>query len=284
MKTKLTRTASIIGLVLGLGAAGPARGDTAAAAPQEKSLKGVVAAVSQPDKTIRVKNFWHTRTMNLADDCKVVFQDKPAASPADLRPGQQVEVRFEDAQGVLVAREIMQKNQTYRGYIASIDPAKRVLVVRHRMLDKTFRIADDCRVVLRDEKAGAPGELQPGQSVMLVFETPDGVATAREITQHSKTFNGSLTAIDLNERTLKARAFLGSRKFSLSSGCRIVIEGKPDGELRDLRIGDRVVFNYEDVNGVLVADRVGRETGTATEDTQAAKSSEYSSSRPAIAP
>lgn len=277
MKTKLTGMA-LIGLLLGSGSTRLALADSTAAAPHEKSLKGMVVSLNQNDRTVRVKGLLRTRLMNIANDCQVSLEGQPA-TPADLRPGQKVDIRYENARGVLVAHRIAQMNQTFEGYIRSIDPGSHKITVRHRMLDKDFRIADDCRVMLGDEKSGALGDLKVGHRVVLVYETPETGALMRQVTLDGKTFNGTLTAIDVNERTLKARTLLGSKKFSLARDCRIVIDGRTDSALRDLRIGDPVVLNYEDVNGVLVASRVGRGTSSASENPSVAKSSEYSSSR-----
>jgi predicted RNA-binding protein len=276
--------ALLIGWLSSSGSAQMARAETAATAPHEKSMKGKVVAVNQVDKSVQVKGFLHTKRFNMANDCQVIFADKPAPAPAALRPGQKVEVKYENAQGVLVARRIVQHNQTYEGYIRSIDSTQHVLTVRRRMLDKDFRIANDCRVQLGDDRSGGLADLRPGHHITLVYETPDGSETVRQISLIGRTFNGTITAIDLNEQTLKARAFMGSKKFNLASNCRIVIDGKTDAALRDLRIGDRVAFNYEDVGGVLVANRVGRDSGAPTENVQAAKNAEFPNSRPLPTP
>jgi Cu/Ag efflux protein CusF len=284
MKTKLTGMALLIGWLSSPGSAPLAWAETAASAPHEKSLKGEVVAVNPIDKSVQVKGFLSTKRFNMANDCQVIFADKPAPAPAALRPGQEVEVKYENAQGVLVAHRIVQHNQTYEGYVRSIDPTQHVLTVRRRMLDKDFRIANDCRVLLGDDKSGELADLRPGHHVKLVYETPDGSPTVRHVSLVGRTFNGTITAIDLNEQTLKAKAFLGSKKFNLANNCRIVIDGKTDAALRDLRIGDRVAFNYEDVGGVLVANRVGRESGATPENIQAAKTAEFPNSRPLPTP
>ena len=64
---------------------------------------------------------------------------------------------------------------------------------------------------------------------------PNDRATAREIAQTSATFTGKLTAIDLGQKTLKARSLLDTKKFNVGDDCAIVANGKPDGKLSDLR-------------------------------------------------
>jgi hypothetical protein len=62
------------------------------------------------------------------------------------------------------------------------------------------------------------------------------------------------------------------KKFKLADECQIVVEGKSDAGLGGLRIGDQVAFSYEDADGVLVANRIGRDSiPPDTETAQAAK-------------
>jgi Cu/Ag efflux protein CusF len=90
----------------------------------------------------------------------------------------------------------------------------------------------------------------------VTYETPEGDATARQIAQTSATFTGSLTAIDLNERTIKAKQAFGTKKFNLADNCSIVVNGNADAKLRDLKPGDDLVFSYDVVNGVNVVNRI----------------------------
>jgi Cu/Ag efflux protein CusF len=262
MKAILTRKMMILGLALGLGVAGQVFGDTPAGASKEaatskeKTVKGVATSIDPAEKTVSVRNFWGTKRLNVADDCKVSLQDKTQASLPDLHPGQRVEINYEEAQGVLVAHQIAQRNVTFTGHVKALDPEKHSLTLRGHTLDKTFVIADDCKVVLRDEKTGALANLQPGHRVTVVYETPNGTATVRQIAQTSETFSGALTAIDLNDRTLKAKAFLNGKKFNVANDCAIVISGKPDARLSDLKLGDKLVFSYDDVNGVNIVNRI----------------------------
>ena len=105
----------------GLGKSRPSGNDSCNAAQKEKPSTGNVIAVDAPDKTISVKGLFFTRNFNTATDCKVSFQDKPDASLAELRPGQKVDVRYEDNNGVLIARQIAQHDLIFAGHITAID-------------------------------------------------------------------------------------------------------------------------------------------------------------------
>jgi Cu/Ag efflux protein CusF len=94
--------------------------------------------------------------------------------------------------------------------------------------------------------------------VSVIYEIPNGTRTAREIDQTSATFVGSLTAIDLNARTLKAKHAFGTKKFNLADDCTIAVNGKTGAQLRDLKPGDNLAFSYDVVNGVNVVNRIAQ--------------------------
>jgi hypothetical protein len=278
MKNKSMCNTLIPGTLLGLAFILPCLSASPVFAAPDRQFSGRIAAVNQNEKTILVESFWKTRSMNLADDCRIVVADEPRVSPVELREGQRVDVLYEDAQGVLIVHRITQQPETLSGVVESIEPDKRLITVRRRLLDKEFQIADTCTVVSPDNKTGRLADVRPGFRVTVTYEIPKGSETVFQIQLTSRTFTGSLTAIDLNERTLKAKAFGGTRKFNLNDDCRIVLGAASDGELGDLRIGDKVAFSYEEINGVLVANRVGRENGAdASEGAQGGKNTDDSS-------
>ena len=105
--------------------------------------------------------------------------------------------------------------------------------------------------------------IQPGDHVAVTYEMPGGKPSAREIALTSIVFTGTLTAIDLGEKTVKASALFGSLKFNVADDCVIVINGKTDGQLSDLKPNDKLVFNYDEINGINVVDRIAPATAEA---------------------
>ncbi len=235
----------------------PTRADeSAATAKPERHCTGIVWSVDPAEHMVSVKELLRTRRFNLGNNCTYMFSDKSTGSAADLRPGQKVRVRYQAAQGVLVADQLTQEPMRFVGVVGSVNPAAHTLVIRRRLVDKTFQLGGDCAVVLHNDKTGTLTDVRPGERVTVTYETPKGTATAREIAQTSATFTGALTAIDLSDRTVKAKTMLGTRMFNLASGCSIVLDGKTDGHMRDLRPGQTVTISYDDVNGVSVANRL----------------------------
>jgi hypothetical protein len=260
MMTTWMRTAATLSLLLSLAGAHAAVGADSASPKTQASYKGTVIAIDRKEHSLSVHSFWSTKMFNAADDCRLSVEDKPEASWNDLRPGQRVEVGYQDAQGVLVARAIDQEDVGFPGHITAMNPEERKLTIKGRQFAKQFIIPDDCQVVLKDDKEGPVKDLKIGQFVNVIYEDPpNGSPTARRIEQESDTFVGKVRAIDAEANMIKAKRFLREKKFHLAKGCQIVVNGQPGGELSDLRIGDEIAVNFEDEHGVLVANRIGRE-------------------------
>lgn len=276
MKTILTRSALALSVATILGLVGTSRSFADDSRPASKEnedvYKGTITAIDRLDKTVSVKGFLFSKTFNTAEPCKVSLEDQPVASLSDLHPGQKVDVHYQDVQGVLVAGQIVQHDQMLTGYIAAIDPGKRTFVVKGSGGKQDFTAPENCSVVLKDDKVGTLENLKVGHHVNVAYEPADGAWTAHKIEQKAEKFVGTIQAIDGETRTVKAKSFLAQKKFNLADSCRIVVPDKPDARLRDLRIGDRVEFSYEEADGVLVANRVGRDAhASETEGTETAK-------------
>jgi Cu/Ag efflux protein CusF len=246
-----------LGVVFGLGWAKVAVADDSATTAKEATFKGVVASVDHQNKMVWVHHIWGTKRFNIADDCSIAFQDKPTASVADLRQGQELQVSYQKAQGVLVAHHIQQYDLKFTGRVLAFDSAEHSLILRHHALDKPFRIPADCVVMLHGGKEGTLADVQPGHLATVTFEVPEGHATAREIAQTSETFTGELTAVDLEHRTVRAKGLSSEKTFTLAGDCSIVLANKPGAKLRDLKLGDKLAFSYDDVSGVDIVNRIG---------------------------
>lgn len=239
----------------------PAAATTPAPAQREvSSYTGTVAAVDPNEHVLSVKGWLSNKSFNLGGSCAFVVLDKPAATAADLRPGEKVLVTYQNVQGVRIATRVVQQPMQYTGMVKTVDANKRTLTLRRSPGEKQLQLAGDCKIVLRDEKSGAFGDIRPGDHVTVTYETPGGKAVARQIAQTSQEFTGTLTAIDLGEKTLKAKSFFDSKKFNVANNCAIVINGKPEGRLSDLRPDARLVFSYDEISGVNVVNRIAPAT------------------------
>ena len=244
--------------LLTLGPAATASADsTAPVAKPDQSYTGTVVAVDLQEHILNVRGFLFGKTFNLGEQCTYLLPNQVAGSLADLRPGEKIQVRYQNAHGVLVADRIAQVPMRYEGMVKAIDPVNRTLTVHVRALDRNFQIARACRVVLRNNQSGQLTDIQPGDHVTVTYETPGDHATARQIAQTSQTFTGALIALDLGERTVKASGALITKKFNLADHCAIVINGKLDGRLEDLKPNEKLELTYDAINGVNIVNRIG---------------------------
>jgi len=241
----------------------PATTDTAAK-PEISTYTGTVAAVDPKEQVLSVKGWMMSKSFNLGGSCVYTLLEKPAATAADLRPGEKVVVSYQNVHGVLIACRVEQQPMQYEGMVKAIDPEKHTLTLSRSPGEKKLQVADGCKIVLRDQRNGTVADIRTGDHITVTYETPDGKAVARQIAQTSQEFAGTLTAIDLGEKTLKAKSFFDTKKFNVANNCAIVINGKPNGRLSDLRTDARFVFSYDEISGVNVVNRIAPATEAAT--------------------
>jgi len=221
-----------------------------------KCYTGQVVSVDPKENTLKVKGIVRSKTFNLGAACSFILPNASAGTVNDIHPGEKVTVSYQNAHDVLIAGRVQQQLMRFEGMVTAIDPDQRTLTLHRSLLDKQFQIADACNIVLHDEKPGTFGDVHPGSHVTVTYETPAGMPTVREITKSSLEFTGTLTAIDLGEKTVKASALLGSMKFNVAGNCAIMINGRTNGRLGDLKPYDKLVFSYDEINGINVVNRI----------------------------
>jgi hypothetical protein len=258
MKTNILRTGpAICASVLMMGALPSLADQAAMAAKPDKTWAGTVSAVNDTERTLEVKGLMLGKKFNLGMGCKYALLDKPAGDIGDLQPGQRVLVSYQDSHGVLVADSIKEEPLTCEGTVMAIDHTKHTVTVHHFWGDRTFQLPEECAVMLHGGKSGTLADIRAGDYVTVSYEKPDHTPTALEIARTGEIFTGEVTAIDMTDKTVKARAMYGSKTFHLADGCAIMINGQPTGRLNDLRLGERVTFTYNDIKGVDIVNRIG---------------------------
>lgn len=269
MKTLKLKNWLAGGLVLVMAMASSALADQPASAvtvskPEISTYTGTVASVDPQEQVLDMKGWMMHKSFNLGGDCTYVLLEKPSATAADLRPGEKVVVSYQNVRGIVIATHVEQQPMQFTGMVKAIDADKHTLTLRRSPWEKRLQIAGDCKIVLRYEKAGTLADIRPGNHVTVTYETPDGKLEARQITQTSQEFTGTLTAIDLGEKTLKAKSFFDTKKFNVADNCAVVINGKPNGRLSDLRPDARFIFSYDEISGVNVVNRIAPTTDAST--------------------
>ena len=226
-------------------------------AKPDKTYTGTVVSVDPKESQLDVNGFLFShKQFNLGDTCTYMIVGQASGAVDDLRPGQRVTVGYQDANGVLVADRVTQQPLRDEGMVKAIDAKAQTLTLHAGMIDKTFQLPPDCAVSLRGDKTGTLGDIQAGDHVTVTYEVPEGKATVREVAQTSATFTGDLTAIDLDQKTIKAKATFSVKKFNVGDDCAIMVNGRPDGKMTDLRPGESLAISYDKVNGVNIVNRI----------------------------
>jgi len=236
----------------------------------EKTYTGMVRAVDLKAHTLEAKGIMlFGKKFHLGAACVYTLLDNASGTENDLHPGQKILVSYQNADGVLVADRVEQQPLRFEGWVKAVDPNAHTVTLHSGGFgrDKQFQFAGDCQVTLRGGKAGTLADIQAGNYVTLIYETPPGLPTVQRIAQTSEKFTGSLTAIDLGEKTLKARMLFDTKDFNVGDHCVIVINGKDDGQLSDLKPDDELVFTYDEINGVNVVNRIELAKDSANTDT-----------------
>lgn len=253
--------------VLTLTAFTAAADQAATAAQTDKNYTGTVISVNPNGSTLKVKGLLFSKNFNLGKNCSYALWNKPAGAVTDLRAGEKVKVAYQDVSGVLVVDRIQQEPLTDQGMVKSVDLAAHTLTLRSGWRNKTIQIPDSCLVTLSGDKSGSLVDVQPGYYVTVTYELPNDKPVAREIEQTGTTFTGELRAVNLEDQTVIAKSLFGIDTLHLAENCAIVINGKPNGHLSDLKLGDRMAFNYEDVNGVKIVNSIEDEPMTRESET-----------------
>jgi len=172
-----------------------------------------------------------------------------------------VKVHYQNVRGVRVAHRIDQEDIVFGGHVTAINPEERIIIVqRWPLIDRSFVMAEDCAVVLANDEAGSLDDLAIGHSVNIIYEPWEDRRLTHRIEREGVAFAGTIQSVNAEARSVEVNGPEGAKKFILADDCKIVIGGKAKGDLDDLHAGAEATFNYEDANGVLVANRLELES------------------------
>lgn len=248
----------------------------AAAKVNDGTWTGTLTAVSEVNKSFTGEHGLFTKTFKLGENCSISTLEKKKAALGDLRPGEKVTIHYHRAEGVLIANRIAERPLRYTGTVHSVDQKAGILTMEEAPLyrpfrgPRTFRIASDCKLFIRNEHGAKLADLRPGDRISVLYGLPGGSAVAYRIKDSSLAVVGKMEAIDMSTRTVRAKDAWGEKRFAVGKHCQIMLSDHKVGSLKDLVAGHTYQFTYEDVNGVNVLDRVAPAQGATPARTAAA--------------
>ncbi len=260
--------ALLVAVPLGLKA-----GEQTSSMNNEQSCTGTLTALNPQDNTMAVRPpLWFARTFHIGQKCAVSSLDKSSAVLSDLRPGEKVEIRYQNVQGVLVADRITERALRYDGTVRDVNQKDGTVTMAQAPLYAPFRApqvfhtAANCGIVMPDGRSGALAQLNSGDRITVLYDLPGSSSVAYRITDRSLTAVAVVDSIDPTDRTLQAKEKTGDVRFDLANDCQILLkgEGEKPGELKDLALGQPYKLTYERVNGVDVLERIAPPGATQT--------------------
>ncbi len=222
----------------------------------EQKASGTLLSVNEKDRTVAIEGIFFQKSYNLADNCRIIIPDKTETKISDLRPGHRVEINYRSIDGVLVVNRLRQDNLVMIGSVETIQLDKRTLALSVGTRVRVFNIADTCRFFARGKEQGKLEDLKPNQKINVSYEVERENLVAYKIELRSERFSGLLDAVDVTSRTVKAKYLMTTKRFNLAEDCEIIINGRKGGKLTELKLGSGVEINYENIDGVYVAQRI----------------------------
>jgi hypothetical protein len=240
---------------------------------------GIITAIDLKDHMLDVKN----KKFNLSDTCTCTIVGKDNGSLDDLRQGQRVvvsyhhitnavavdrtqqELRTSDLRSggqriqinnyfytndLLVADHVQQELMTCNAIVRTNDLTEHTLTLRFVLLNQAFQVPDDCKVTLHDGRSGSIADIQSGNYVEVTYETPGDADVAHEIVQTNTTFMGKLMTVNPTNRTITAATLFDTRELHPADDCVIILSGKTNAQLSDLKLYGKFVFSYNYIDGV----------------------------------
>jgi hypothetical protein len=237
-------------------ASGTDRLEAESEAKSTDHYSGTVRGLDISQRSLRVKGFWSTRTFELAETCRVSLEDQPEASLDDLALGHRVDVDYRNHDGVRVATRVTQRNLEFEGHVSALDETAGTFRVKRGLVSRRFSAAMEPGAEQADASEGGTQDLELGEKIRVIYLAEDGVNRVQRIERRGLEFKGRVESLDSRAGAIGAGSLLAHRRFRLGDDCQIVVRGELGAELEDLRIGQTVTIRYEDVEGVLVANRI----------------------------
>lgn len=148
---------------------------------QNQTLTGAVLAVDLNDRTFRVKDGWFSKQFNAGPDCRLILRDGSVHTFKDLEIGERVTVKYVTPESGNLAQEIKHKSLVYNGKVDALDARTDTIRAGDLLSEHTFRLGDDCQIVVNGKLGGELSDLRIGDHLNFHYENVDGVYVANRI-------------------------------------------------------------------------------------------------------
>ncbi len=149
----------------------------------EKALfyDGTISAVDPKAGTVTMTEsplaepFHAPKTFRVTDTSKVFLSNGRSGAIANLQPGDRITVSYENPGGSPAAYRIRERTTSCIGTIDVIDSSARMVEVKDSSGQQKFQLADQCQILLPDQKNGRLQDVTIGQKYRLTYEQVNGI-------------------------------------------------------------------------------------------------------------
>ena len=145
------------------------------------SFSGHITRIHPDRRTMTVKKGLFKKDFVVDSECVVVQGRDNPWTFSDLKLGHPVTVTYLNAGSTNVAAKIRQAHEAFRGTLEAMDADARVIRAQHLLSERKFTLSDDCPILIGDRTDGSMKELQLGDTLLVHYETIDGVMVAHRI-------------------------------------------------------------------------------------------------------
>jgi hypothetical protein len=135
---------------------------------------GALTLAAAPLHRLRLEH----RVFHTAGDCKIVLWNGKSGTLADVRPGDRVTVVYDVPDSMPTAYRINDGSLIFTGKLEAADLSERTV----RVSEKTFSLADGCRIVTRGQDNAPMAALRLGHDYTFTFHELNGVNVADRVT------------------------------------------------------------------------------------------------------
>ena len=149
------------------------------AGKEEAEIEGVVVGVDGNEIVIETER-GRRLTLTINDRTRIELDEDFPGTPADIREGQEVEVKFDPYRRVAFKIDVEEKEAEIEGVVVGVD-ADEITIESEGGRRLTLTINDRTRIELDEDFPGTPADIRVGQEVEVKFDPGTGTALTVEL-------------------------------------------------------------------------------------------------------
>jgi len=211
---------------------------------EEAKIEGSIVEAVADAVTVETKQ-GRSLTLAIGDRTRVELGHGLPGTYADLRVGDQVEVKFDPFTRTAYKIEVEEQESEITGVIAQLD-GDHVTIATEQGRSLTLAVGDQTRVEFSDDFPGTYDDLLVGHEVEVRFDPVALTAYKIEVEDQESKIEGVIAELEDDQVTINTER---GRSLTLAVGHQTRVELADDfpGTYEDLQVGDRVEARFDPV-------------------------------------